>query len=253
VAPVPPLALAYHGVADVPPRRDPHGLFVRPADLRRHVERLRAWEYRLVPFGELAAAARGGAASGLAALTFDDGLVDNLETLVPLLAELEAPATVFVASGLLGRPHPDAPWTRVLTADEVAAAAAAGLEIGSHGSAHRDLSALPQEEARADLARSRDELAAILGRPPAVASYPFGQASAETRAAARDAGFEAACRANGLGSWSDPWDLPREDMENGAGLLGLRLKRAGRYEPLMRHRPLRAARRVGRGLRALAR
>ena len=52
-----PLALAYHGIADVPPRHDPHALFVRPDDLRRHVERLRGWGYELVPFGELAARA----------------------------------------------------------------------------------------------------------------------------------------------------------------------------------------------------
>src|SRR4051794_8752711 len=34
---LPPLALAYHGVADVALRDDPHGLFVRPRDLERQV------------------------------------------------------------------------------------------------------------------------------------------------------------------------------------------------------------------------
>jgi peptidoglycan/xylan/chitin deacetylase (PgdA/CDA1 family) len=253
VAALPPLALAYHGVADVSPRRDPHALFVRPDDLRRHVERLRGWGYELVGFGDLARRAAGGEADGFAALTFDDGLVDNAETLVPLLAELEATATVFVATGLLGRPHPDAVWTRIVNESELRALAASGVEIGSHSHTHRDLAALSLAEAQADLERSRERLEEILGDPPASASYPFGRATAATRAAAKAAGFEAACRANGEGSWSDPFDLPREDMENGASLLGLRLKRDGRYEPLMRRRSARAVRRLARRARTLAR
>jgi hypothetical protein len=38
-------------------------------------------------------------------------------------------------------------------------------------------------------------------------------------------------------------------MENGSTLLGLRLKRSGRYEPLMRRRPARAARALARAAR----
>ena len=108
--PPPPLALAYHGVADVPLRQDPHGLFVRPEDLRRQIAKLREWGYRLVSFGELAERASSSDATGIASLTFDDGFVDNLETLAPLLRDEGATATVFVVSGWLGRPHPVAPW-----------------------------------------------------------------------------------------------------------------------------------------------
>ena len=118
-ATLPPLALVYHGVADVPLSRDPEGLFVRPRDLRRHVARLREWGYRLVTFGDLAAEVARSGGEGHAAITFDDGFVDNLETAAPLLAELEVPATVFVVSGWLGRAHPSAPWTKVVSADEL--------------------------------------------------------------------------------------------------------------------------------------
>ena len=59
---IPPLALAYHGIADVSLSRDPDRLFVRPQDLRRQIERLRKWNYRLVSFGDLAEeVARAGA------------------------------------------------------------------------------------------------------------------------------------------------------------------------------------------------
>jgi peptidoglycan/xylan/chitin deacetylase (PgdA/CDA1 family) len=246
---LPPLALTYHGVADVPLRHDPDHLFVRPRDLERHVATLRSWGYELVTFGTLAARVAEGRAEGLAALTFDDGLSDNLTTLVPLLAKARAAATVFVVSGWLGRPHPTAPWTRVLTADELRRLAEAGIEVGGHTRTHPDLTALVEAEARAELAAGREELEGILGVPVEVAAYPYGAANAETRDACRAAGFRAACRTLGWGSWSDPYDLPRQAMENRASLVGLRIKRAGLYEPLMRRRPARALRRLSRRMR----
>src|SRR5215211_1917282 len=128
----PPLALAYHGVADVPFREDPHGLFVRPRELERHIASLRGWGYRLVSFGELARLTTDGAASGHASLTFDDGLADNLYTLAPLLERHRATATVFVTSGWMAEPHRHAPWAAILSADELRKLSARGVEIGAH-------------------------------------------------------------------------------------------------------------------------
>jgi peptidoglycan/xylan/chitin deacetylase (PgdA/CDA1 family) len=247
---LPPLALAYHGVVDVPAGPDPNGLFVSPREFKRHVGRLRAWGYTLTTFGELAALAADGAADGHAALTFDDGLADNLHTLAPLLAELDAPATVFAVSDWLGRPHPDARWTRLLTEDELRELARAGVEIGSHGASHRDLGSADYEEALTELARSREALSEVIGAPVDVAAYPYGRASGAAREACRAAGYRAACRSTAAGSWSDPYNLPRQDMEPGSTLLGLRLKRADRYEQLMRLRAARALRRAVRRMRA---
>jgi peptidoglycan/xylan/chitin deacetylase (PgdA/CDA1 family) len=248
---LPPLALAFHGVADVPLRQDPQGLFVAPDELRRHVRRLRDWGYRLVTFGRLAELAAGGGAAGHAALTFDDGLVDNLETLVPLLAEEEAPATVFVVSGWLGMPYPWGGWARIVTEQELRELAASGVEIGAHSCNHDDLSGLGYEQARADLEECKRGLEEMVG-PVETAAYPFGRANEDTIRACRDAGFRAACRISGEGSWSEPHNLPRQDMLNHSSALGLRLKRDDLYEPLMRFPPARAARRASRALKGLA-
>src|SRR5215212_1932763 len=94
--PPPALALAYHGVADVPPREDPMRLFVSAAELRRHIELLRGWGYAFVTFSRLLELEAAGGAAGHVALTFDDGFEDNLHALVPLLHETGATATVFV-------------------------------------------------------------------------------------------------------------------------------------------------------------
>jgi peptidoglycan/xylan/chitin deacetylase (PgdA/CDA1 family) len=244
-----PLALAYHGVDEVPVRRDPHGLFVAPQRLRRHVEFLRARGYELVTFGVLVERATAGAGEGLAALTFDDGFADNETVLAPLLRELGAPATVFVTTGWLGGEHPDVPGTWVMDADAVRRLHAAGVEIGGHTVSHPDLTTLGFDAARDELESGRRELEALLDAPVRSAAYPYGRATAETVQACAAAGFHAACRTSGNGAHERRLDFPREDMDGPATIIGLRLKAAGRYVPLMRYRPARALRRAGRLLR----
>ena len=234
----------------MPLRRDTAGLFITPKAFRRHVHLVRRWGYRFVTFGELAKAAAQRQAEGLAALTFDDGLADNLHTLVPLLDELQAVATVFVVPRWNGTPHPDAPWACALTHDEVRKLAAAGVEIGSHSFEHRDLSTCSYEEALDDLTRSRQALEELLERPVTVAAYPYGRTTPDAGRACRDAGFEAACRISGEGSWDDPWNLPRQDMNNGAGVIGLWLKRQDRYEAVVQTLPGRALRSAARRVKA---
>ena len=249
---LPPLVLAYHGVAKVRVRDDPELLFVAPDELVRHIRKLRRWGYELLPFSGFATRLRADGAGGCASLTFDDGFVDNLETLAPLLADAEAPATVFVPTGWLGQTHPYAPQTRVMTADEVRALRERGMEIGAHTHEHPDLTTLPGDGAVEELRRGKRELEELLGEPVETLAYPFGRADAATRDAARTAGFVAACRTCGEGNWSDPFDIPRQDMTNASTMLGLRLKRDERYESLVGRLPFRAARSLRRRFLAAA-
>ena len=235
-----PLALAYHAIGTRAVREDPHGLFVSWARLRRHVAWLQARGYSLVTFGELVA--RGD--DGLCALTFDDGFES-----CSALAELGVPATVFVTTGWLGGWHPDVADAAMLSEDGVRRLHAAGVEIGAHTATHPDLTTLGFDAARDELASARLSLESLLEAPVTSAAYPYGRATAETVQACAAAGFSAACRTSGLGSSSTPLDYPREDMDGPASLLGLRLKAAGRYEPLMRARAARGVRRAGRQVR----
>ncbi len=244
--PHPPLALAYHGVANVKVRDDPSLLFVPPDHVVRHIRRLRRWGYELLPFSGFAERVRTGRAAGCAALTFDDGFVDSLEALAPLLAAEQAPATVFVPTGWLGRTHPYAPQTRVMTADEVRALRSHGVEIGAHTHTHPDLTTLDRDGALDELRRGKAELEELLGEPVTTLAYPFGRADAATREATHAAGFVAACRTGGEGNWSDPLDLPRQDMTNAGTMFGLRLKRDDHYEALVHRLPFRAARAIRR-------
>lgn len=251
----PPLCLAYHGVERVRLRDDPYRLFTAPDALRRHIARLRRWGYTFTTFGELAARAEAGpaAAAGCVALTFDDGFADNHSVLLPLLADEQVPATVFVVSGRLGQPNHAVPWRRSLRDDEVRDLHRAGVEIGSHTVDHVDLSTVGYDEALDQWRRSKASLEELLDAPVETAAYPYGRAGDIAARACRDAGLRAACRTGGEGSWSDPWNLPRQDMINGATAIGLWLKRDDRYQPLVRTFPGRAARGVYRRAHALVR
>jgi peptidoglycan/xylan/chitin deacetylase (PgdA/CDA1 family) len=244
----PALALAYHGVSDVPLSADPLRLFVSPRQLRRDLRLLRRWGYELVTFGELATRVARNEASGSVALTFDDGIADNLTTAAPLLLDAGAPATFFIVTGWFGKCHPDAPWAGILTETDVDELSRLGFEIGVHTVNHLDLTTLHYEAVCAELGDCRATLESLLGRPVRVAAYPYGAADERVRQACRRVGIEAACRAAGGGTWLDSLDLPREAVGNRTSRLGLRLKRDGRYETLMK---LPGVRRVGRARRRL--
>lgn len=95
--------LLYHRVADAQPGTDPHNLCVSPA---RFEEQMRTLRER-VPVLPLATLVRHIRERTLpyrcAAVTFDDGYADNLYNAKPVLERHDIPATVFVATGAVGR------------------------------------------------------------------------------------------------------------------------------------------------------
>ena len=195
---------------------------------------LRAWGYELTTVTELARRLRAGRAARTGAITFDDGFVDNSEALLDVLRSCDVPATVYVIAGWLGKTHPDAPWTRIVTDDELRRIADAGVEIGSHTMNHVDLSATSYEVALREWTTSKERLEQITHQIVETAAYPFGNAEDEAVQACRAAGFTSAVRTRGRGSWANLHALPRQDVGNRTTTLALRFKRRDRYEPIMK-------------------
>lgn len=98
-----PLILGYHRVypddASVA-RGGVPSLGVTVKTLERHLDFV-GRRFRFVPLDELGARVEEGTASGLAAVTFDDGYADFYESAFPLLQRKGIPAAVFVVTGLL--------------------------------------------------------------------------------------------------------------------------------------------------------
>src|ERR1700752_4406277 len=112
-----PLVLNYHGGGDIHPDRPRSGSFVRPVDLRRQIEKLRAWGHELVTFGELGEGLGAGDAANCVALTFDDAIAAEGEWMLSTLRDTGATGTVFAVTDWLGKPCPWVPWARIMTAE----------------------------------------------------------------------------------------------------------------------------------------
>ncbi len=90
------VVLLYHRVSD-DPSPDPGGMVVPPALFRQHMTALQKW------FDVVSAAdVRDPRDRPAAAVTLDDGYLDNLEHAVPILRELGVPATFFIVADTIG-------------------------------------------------------------------------------------------------------------------------------------------------------
>ncbi len=122
-----------------------------------------------------------------------------------------------------GRAATSQPRHRALGPAELAALAKSSLvDIGAHTINHPALSGLPAERQRAEITGSRAWLEAVLRRPVASFSYPFGRPvdyTPETVTAVRQAGFSCACSniAGTVPSGADPFQLPRFQVKNWDG------------------------------------
>ncbi|BCJ48551.1 polysaccharide deacetylase [Actinoplanes sp. NBRC 14428] len=186
-------ALMYHSVSAVAgPLRD---LAVPPARLAEHLAALTAAGYRLVGLTEALDLLDAGCTDRLLAVTFDDGYRDFLTAAVPVLAEAGAGATLYASVGHLGR-HADwlGRWSpdfgALLSWEELAEVADAGVEIGNHSLVHHPLDVLPAAQLREETVRSKDELEQRLGRRVRSFAYPHGYNGAKVRAAVLAAGHD---------------------------------------------------------------
>ncbi|MFE9606650.1 polysaccharide deacetylase family protein [Streptomyces hokutonensis] len=198
--PVPWVAM-YHSVGDC--SDDPYRITVTPERLDRQLRWLSRRGLRGVSMAELLAARARGEGDGLVGLTFDDGYADFVDNALPALARWDCGATLFVLPGRLGGDNawdPLGPRKPLLTAAGIRHAAAEGMEIGSHGLTHVDLTKADDATLKAEVAESRSVLAELTGTTVDGFCYPYGTIDARAAAAVQEAGYTYACAI-------DPGDL----------------------------------------------
>ncbi|MEU3858340.1 polysaccharide deacetylase family protein [Streptomyces sp. NPDC028722] len=199
----------YHSVGDC--SDDPYRITVTPGRLDRQLRWLRGQGLRGVSVGELLAARARGEGRDLVGLTFDDGYADFVAHALPVLARRECTATLFVLPGRLGGDNawdPRGPRKPLLTADGIRRAAAAGVEIGSHGLTHVDLTRADDALLAAETAGSRAALEELTGVPVSGFCYPYGTVDRRAVDAVRRAGYGYACAID-PGGLTGPHVLPR--------------------------------------------
>ncbi len=204
-----PWVAMYHSVGDA--TDDPYRVTVTPDRLDAQLGWLRRRGLRGVSMTELLAARSRGEGRDLVGLTFDDGYADFVEHALPCLRRRGCGATLFVLPGRLGGVNawdPLGPRKPLLTADGIRHAAAEGVEIGSHGLTHVDLTRADDAALSAETAESRALLTELTGAPVTGFCYPYGTVDARAADAVRTAGYRYACAID-PGALTGPYALPR--------------------------------------------
>jgi peptidoglycan/xylan/chitin deacetylase (PgdA/CDA1 family) len=137
-------------------------------------------------------------------LTVDDGYVDDVKTILPILQAHHFVATFYIITGRFHEPG-------FLNVGEVRRLDTAGMDVGAHTRTHVPLAALPAGEVAEQVAGSRRDLERALGHPVQWFAYPFGSFDASVVAELGRAGFVLAVTTNAGTSESAlaPLTMPR--------------------------------------------
>jgi len=223
------LVLAYHAVSS----RWRSEFAVDPGTLERQLRELLGRGYRPARFTD---AVTQPTARRTLAVTFDDAYRSVHALAFPVMRRLGVPGTVFVPTDFAGTDRPMA-WPGIdhwlgteherelvpMDGDELRELDATGWEIGSHTRSHPQLMDLSDELLRAELVESRAWCEALLAKPCCSLAYPYGDTDSRVIAAARRAGYEAACTLHRRFRAPDGLAWPRIEPAGTGALLQLKL------------------------------
>ncbi len=145
-------------------------------------------------------------------LTVDDGYVDDVKTILPILQAHHFIATFYIITHRFHEPG-------FLNPTEVRRLDAAGMDIGAHTRSHVPLAKIAPGEVEGQVLGSRRDLERVVGHPVQWFAYPFGSFDASVLAKVRAAGFVLAVTTEGGTHESslNPLTMPRIHIGRSAG------------------------------------
>ena len=148
-------------------------------------------------------------------LTFDDGFANFYTQAFPVLADYNSRATVFLTAGCCGGVsewggQPSAFRSReILGWAKIEELHRAGIQFGAHTMTHPSLTAIPLQQARAEILESKKRIEDRIGAPVTAFAYPYGIESPPIREIVAES-FEVGCSTR-MGYLSPA--SPRESLE----------------------------------------
>lgn len=204
--------LGYHRVAD-----DPHVLSVHPDAFRAQMEHVLEAGLRPVRLDRALDLLSGPVEGRWVCVTFDDAYRDNLTEAVPVLRDLDIPATIFVPTAVIdgsatyewfSDPPAAMSWEEIREVD------ADGLiDFQSHTLSHPRLPHVDEETARMEIVASKRVLEERLGREVTSFCYPAGLWSEREARMVREAGYRAGVTTDpGVNPGAAPMDRLRRTL-----------------------------------------
>ena len=188
-------------------------LTVEPSTFAAEMAALDRANYRTITQTQLFEAMYRGAALPRkpVLLTFDDGYVDHVKQVLPVLERHHMVATFYVITRRTHEPG-------FLTGAQIRKLEAAGMDIGAHTRTHPSLTALSPSALHDEVTGSQLDLRRLLGHPVYWFAYPYGVFNQAVEAAVKHAGFLLATTTQGgtRASTLAPLTIPRLHVGRGA-------------------------------------
>jgi len=229
--------LMYHQIDVPPPSGTPlRGLVVSSGSFARQMRLLRLMGYTGLSMRDLEPYLRGEKHGRVVGITFDDGYQNNQHNALPVLQKHGFTATCYAVSSMIGGTNS---WDQGLVAEKPLMNEADwrawlgnGMDVGSHTRTHADLNASSPEQARDQIAGSKQELEDRLGCEVRHFCYPYGRFRDEHTRMVQDAGYITATttRRGRVQPGDDLMTLRRVLVAQATHLLHFTLKVATAYE-----------------------
>ena len=187
----------YHNIGNPPQGARLRNLYVRTTAFARQMFLLRMLGYQGLSMSAAMPYLRGEKEGLVAAITFDDGYVDTLESALPILLKNSFSATCYFISQRTGQYNDwDAAELNVRKAlmnnDQVRAWHAAGMEVGAHSRTHPHLPDCTDAELQNEITGCKADLETLTGHSVTQFCYPYGDMDERVANAVKVSGFEAA-------------------------------------------------------------
>ena len=186
----PIVVLAYHSVA-----LNEDFYSVCPVNFRRQIEYLKR-EYEIVPLSDIIEflTSKKRLPMRSVALTFDDGFHDFYSNVFPYLEKYHLPATIFIATGYVGKTWPQGKQNaKMLTWEEISEMSKKNIEIAVHTVSHPNLQKISLKDARKEILLSKTQTEERIRKEVNFFCYPFGKITPEIVFLVANLGFKGAC------------------------------------------------------------
>ncbi|UPQ88103.1 polysaccharide deacetylase family protein [Vibrio sinaloensis] len=233
--------LMYHRFIDNESKKGTRGPYIDIKLFEKHLQLLKRLGFESLTFEDFA---NKGTIERLKPnkryfmLTVDDGFVDNYELMLPLLKKYGFKAVVYVVTGetynrwdVEASETPDKPFP-LMSNEQIKAMSDSGyIEIGGHTLTHPFLSKLSYEEQKSEIEQNKRELESITDKELTSFAYPYGDLNENSKAIARELGFEFAVATNSgpLAFHQDLYQIRRIAIFPKTSVLGLWRKISGHY------------------------
>lgn len=187
-----PAILMYHDVMDIQPETDAmrQVIAIMPEHLEEQFRYLEDNGFKTLFVSEFAGLIGSEMPKKSVVITFDDGLTDVYEVVLPLIKKYNIKITVYANPGFNGT-------NGRMSYAQIKKLHDSGLvEIGTHTMKHANLMLADDDEARAEIRYSKGVLQEIIEAPVTSFAYPFGKFGYREEKLVADEGFRIALAAD---------------------------------------------------------